>query len=993
MPVDIAFSDDTPSTIQAVTITAVVRNDGGADSSGGLVRFYDGASLIGTGTLPPLSVRGGLGSVSIAATLPTVGNHDIRVVLDPDNVIAETNEANNERTEPLLLHAPAPDLAPSGISLSKPVPVTNEVVNVSVTVRNQGERASGAFDVQFKRDDDTIAIVTVVGLDIGEETTLSVPISFGASGLHGVTVVVDLSDDVAELSESNNIATASVNVLPAPLSDLKVSAAELDVSDTNPQAGETVTVTVPVRNVGDAPAGEVVVDLMIDGVVVQSLVAADSANPIPLGGSTTVTLTFTAPSADGYHLLEVVADPGNSIGETNENNNRAFRLFLIGPAPDLVVSGISFSNPAPVEGEVVSVSATVENVGLQDATGVVVNFYDGSELIGQVTGLNFLLSGTTSRVVTVPYSTFGRSGDRTIKVVVDPADAIPEINEGNNLVSIVYRVAPGANSVPVVANAISDVTVTEDAPATVLDLTDTFDDGDLARGDSLTLSLAGNTNPGLVTASLNGTTLVLSYAPDANGTATITVRATDEAGDFVQDNFVVTVTPVNDVPTGVAEAYEMDEGTTLNVPPVGVLLNDADPDGDSLTAVLAAGPASGTLTLNSNGSFAYTPADGFSGTVTFSYRASDGELTSDPTTVSIVVNSINASPVAMDDSYATDEDHLLLVSATGVLGNDGDPDGDPLSATLDAGPALGVLTLHPDGSFSYDPDGQFESLAAGETATQSFRYTVSDGQGGTATATVTITIVGVNDAPSANTDTATAGEDDMTVAIAVLANDTDVDASDTLTVSSTDTAGTIGSVSITPDGLGLVYRPEGRFEHLAAGETATDTFRYTISDGQGGTATATVTVIITGVNDAPNGSGDSYTTAEDSALTIDAVAGVLINDSDVDGTALTAVLDGGPNHAASFTLNNDGSFSYTPTANFAGTDRFTYRISDGQAESDPVEVVIVVTEVNDTPERTGGTIRDMTVAEDAAATSLGLADLSYAPEGRAPNRPRSSRTP
>ncbi|WP_299411911.1 Ig-like domain-containing protein, partial [Acaryochloris sp. IP29b_bin.148] len=147
--------------------------------------------------------------------------------------------------------------------------------------------------------------------------------------------------------------------------------------------------------------------------------------------------------------------------------------------------------------------------------------------------------------------------------------------------------------------------------------------------------------------------------------------------------------------------------------------------------------------------------------------------------------------------------------------------------------------------------GQFEDLAVGETATDSFTYTVSDGNGGTDTATVTITINGVNDAPTTNDDANvgfTTNEDTSFTTGNVLGNDTDPDTNDTLTVLSIDTTGTQGIVTNNNDGT-FDYDPNGQFESLAAGETATDTFTYTVDDGNGGTDTATVTITINGVND------------------------------------------------------------------------------------------------------------------------------------------------
>jgi VCBS repeat-containing protein len=173
--------------------------------------------------------------------------------------------------------------------------------------------------------------------------------------------------------------------------------------------------------------------------------------------------------------------------------------------------------------------------------------------------------------------------------------------------------------------------------------------------------------------------------------------------------------------------------TALTVAAPGVLGNDTDPDGDPLNAVLVSGPSHGTLTLNADGSFGYTPAADFAGTDAFSYRASDGALSSNPATVTLTVAPVNDAPVAAADAYSTVEDTALTVAAPGVLGNDTDPDGDPLTAVLVSGPGHGTLTLNADGSFGYTPAADF-------AGTDAFSYRASDGALSSNPATVTITV-------------------------------------------------------------------------------------------------------------------------------------------------------------------------------------------------------------------------------------------------------------
>src|SRR5206468_376467 len=205
----------------------------------------------------------------------------------------------------------------------------------------------------------------------------------------------------------------------------------------------------------------------------------------------------------------------------------------------------------------------------------------------------------------------------------------------------------------------------------------------------------------------------------------------------------------------------------------------------------------------------------------------------------------------------------------------------------------GTLTLAANGAFSYTP-------AANSHGSDSFTYKANDGTVDSNIATVTITIAAVNDAPMAGNDTATTAEDTATT-IAVLANDSDVDG-DALTVS-VGSQPAHGTATVNADQT-VTYMPTANYN-------GGDTFTYTVSDGHGGTATATVSITVTAVNDAPVAANDTYSTAEDTVLTV-ASPGLLANDSDVDaGTTLTAALATGPAHGT-VTVNANGGFTYTP---------------------------------------------------------------------------------
>lgn len=206
-----------------------------------------------------------------------------------------------------------------------------------------------------------------------------------------------------------------------------------------------------------------------------------------------------------------------------------------------------------------------------------------------------------------------------------------------------------------------------------------------------------------------------------------------------------------------------------------------------------------------------------------------------------------------DSNYATGEDSLLIITAAnGVLANDVDPDtGDLLQVVSITGSANGgLVSMNANGSFTYDPNGQFALLAVGETATDTFEYTVSDTAGETDTATVTITIHGENDAPTiAGPVSATSDEDAAGFDVDLLAGTDDVDASDTLSLANLALiAGDVAGVSINGS---ILHIDPAAYDYLAAGESEVITYSYDVVDGNGGSVAQTATATIEGRNDGP----------------------------------------------------------------------------------------------------------------------------------------------
>ncbi|QDU99025.1 cadherin-like domain-containing protein [Lignipirellula cremea] len=267
----------------------------------------------------------------------------------------------------------------------------------------------------------------------------------------------------------------------------------------------------------------------------------------------------------------------------------------------------------------------------------------------------------------------------------------------------------------------------------------------------------------------------LQVQVDDNGSPPLSATAT----------FTIDLLPLNDqIPVGAADTATTTEGGAVSVLASGqasVLANDTDTDApaDVLTAVLESGPQfASSFTLNADGTFLYVHDGGETSTDTFTYRAFDGVNSSSPVLVTIHIQPVNDAPVAADDAYTLLEGTTLDANgASGVLANDSDAEGGPLTAALLSGPGHGVATLLPDGSFTYMPDAQFYG-------DDQFTYQVNDDAGGSATAVVRLTVLPINDAPVAGAAEAFVLGNNETLVVdapGLLANDFDIE-NDPLTV-------------------------------------------------------------------------------------------------------------------------------------------------------------------------------------------------------------------
>jgi hypothetical protein len=361
--------------------------------------------------------------------------------------------------------------------------------------------------------------------------------------------------------------------------------------------------------------------------------------------------------------------------------------------------------------------------------------------------------------------------------------------------------------------------------------------------------------PGQVLTPAQAATLLFHPAPDFNGATSVVFTVTDDQGaTSALESVAINVTPVNDLPVGTVVAGSGNEDT-----PIRVNLGGSDVDGTVTQVTVTTLPTNGTLfrpdgvtpvvagtplTPAEATNLVFQPAPNYNGSTSIVFTVTDNEGgVSAPVTVPLNVLPVNDTPVAAPDAVTVAED---TVATGNVLGNDTDIDGSTLSVTqfsiaglpgtfapgtIATVPGIGTLTIAPNGDYSFTPVTNYAGPVPVAT------YTVSDGTA-TTSSTLSIALTPVNDAPVALNDSAVTDEDTPLLNIPVLANDTDPDG-DTLTV--TTAASPNGVVTINPNGT-LNFVPAPDFN----GPT---TITYTVTDGHGGTSTATVNVQVNPVVD------------------------------------------------------------------------------------------------------------------------------------------------
>ena len=688
-------------------------------------------------------------------------------------------------------------------------------------------------------------------------------------------------------------------------------------------------------------------------------------------------------------IQEVVARPGwvenNSIAITVGGTGIRTALSHDGgaiSAPLLHVEYTSPDRPETVEPPVAAYSYA--------CAGLTCTFTDQStDIDGTIVYWSWYFGEGTISYEQNPAFTFPFAGTYYVSLEVWDNQDWPAYIEKPVAVTV-------GNSSPVATN--DAYTTLVDSPVSGNVLTDGTPDSDV-NGDPLTVTANTNPSGGSVTVAANG---AFTYTPNAGytGTDSFTYTISDGNGGVATATVSVTVAgPAGAAPVATDNVYVTDEDVAVGGNALTDGTPDSDADGDPLTVTGNTSPLNGVVTVATNGTFTYTPNADFNGADSFTYTIGDGNGGTATATVTVIVNSVNdtpaasfthscaglncaftdgstdvegavaawswsfgdgavsvvqspahsyaaggtytvsltvtdgqgatdtatqaltvanTAPVATADAYTTDED--AAVSGNVLTGGtpDSDADGDALAVTANSSPLNGTVTIAVTGAFTYTPAVDFYG-------TDSFTYTVSDSNGGSATATVTITVNPVNDPPVAAFSYSC------------------VDLTCTFTDLSTDIDDTI-EFWLWGYGDGV--------NGAAATHTYADYGWYnvylTVRDAAGATVqTMQKITLVDPANIAPVANNDAYTTGEDIAVSGNLLADGT-PDSDANGDALTLTRYTSPS-SGTLSIDSTGAFTYTPGANYFGTDSFTYTISDGRLAEDTATVTITVTSVNDAP--------------------------------------------
>ena len=846
----------------------------------------------------------------------------------------------------------------------------------------------------------------------------------GATSTATLTIPITGTNDapvaVADTSTGAAVVEAGVDAENAPVAGNPSASGNVLSNDSDPDAGDTITVIS--AQVGESAPIEVGKSTPITGIYGTLTIAANGnwtyalnnadadTNALAQGASASDVFSYTIQDNNGATSTATLTIP------ITGTNDAPVAVADTNTGAAVVEAGVDAEN-APVAGNPSASGNVLSNDSDPDAG-------DTITVISAQVGESAPIEVGESTPITGIYGTLTIAANGNWTYALNNADADTNaLAQGASASDVFSYTIQDNNGATSTATLTIPITGTNDAPVAVAD-TNTGAAVVEAGVDAENAPVAGNP-------SASGNVLSNDSDPDAGDTITVISAQVGESAPIE----VGKSTPI----TGIYG--------TLTIAANGnwtYALNNADADTNAL-------------------------AQGASASDVFSYTIQDNNGATSTATLTIPITGTNDAPVAVADTNTgaavveagVDAENAPVAgnpSASGnVLSNDSDPDaGDTItvisaqvgeSAPIEVGeltPITGIygtLTIAANGNWTYalnNADADTNALAQGASASDVFSYTIQDNNGATSTATLTIPITGTNDAPVAVADTNTgaavveAGVDAENAPVAgnpsasgnVLSNDSDPDAGDTITVisaqvgesapievgESTPITGIYGTLTIAANGnwTYALNNADADTNALAQGASASDVFSYTIQDNNGATSTATLTIPITGTNDAPVAVADTNTGAAVVEAGVDAenapVAGnpsasgnVLSNDSDPDAgdtitvisaqvgesapievgestpiTGIYGTLTIAANGNWTYALNNADADTNALAQGASASDVFSYTIQDNNGATSTATLTIPITGTNDAPVATNLT---QTLAYTEGAASVPINDI------------------
>ncbi|WP_407281986.1 tandem-95 repeat protein [Tenacibaculum maritimum] len=732
--------------------------------------------------------------------------------------------------------------------------------------------------------------------------------------------VYEVEVTVTDADGNTDKATVAITVTDV------VETAAITLADVNESTPENVAITETPALGGATPIG--VVTYTITGGEDQGLFTIDAAT----GAVTLPGQDFENPAdANGDNVYEVEVTVTDADGNTDKATV-AITVTDVVETAAITLADVNESTPENV--------AITETPALGGATpiGVVTYTITG----GEDQGL-FTIDAATG-AVTLPGQDFENpadaNGDNVYEVEVTVTDADGNTDKATVAITVTDVVETAA---------ITLADVNESTPENVA-ITETPALGGATPIGVVTYTITGGEDQGLFTidAATGAVTLPgqdFENPADANGDNVyeVEVTVTDADGNTDKATVAITVTNVNDTPTGVDDNLIVEEDSTSGIDnQINVGINDDlgidGGDGDNYSLDPANGPNNGTVSEVSDGVFEYIPNPDFTGNDSFTYIITDANGDTDTAIVTVTVSPV---PDSQDDTVTTTEDTAVIV---GIYGNDNDIPTDGTLIITD--PSNGTVTIDNGGTpndpsddvVTYTPDADFNG-------TDTFDYTICDNASPANCTTSTVTVT-VSPVPDSQDDTVTTTED-TAVIVGIYGNDNDIPTDGTLIITDPSN-GTVaidnGGTPNDPSDDVVTYTPDADFN-------GTDTFDYTICDNASPANCTTSTVIVT-VNATPDAVDDTEVTTEGG---VSVEVDIYDNDNDIptDGDLTTTDPENGTVTIDDGGTPNDPSddiVTYTPDEGFTGTDTFDYTICDNAspANCSTATVTVEVTKNLDT---------------------------------------------